>query len=84
MLEVRTMRSWIEWAFEHNDKTYLDYVSVPFKRELMTFHKSIHSNNDYTCSNYERVQERVKYDTSNGSGQQSERKASLIQGLPEN
>jgi hypothetical protein len=83
MLEVHIMRSWIEWAFEHNDKTYLNYVDKPFKQELMTYHKSIHNNKDYTCSNYERVQERVKYDTSNGSGQQSERKASLIQGLPE-
>lgn len=84
MLEVHIMRSWIEWAFEHNDKTYLEYVDKPFKQDLMYYHKSIHNNKDYTCSNYERVQERVKYDTSNGSGQQSERKASLIQGLPEN
>ena len=84
MLEVYTMRQWIEWAFEHNDKTYLEYVDKPFKQDLMTYHKSIHNNKDYTCSNYERVQERVKYDSSNGSGQQSTGTTSLIQGLPTN
>jgi len=83
MIEVFTQKQWIEWAFEHNDSTYLKYTSGPFKREILNYQNSEHSSSDYICNNYDLIQERVKYDSSEGSRQSSERKDALIQGLPE-
>ena len=34
-------RVWIEWAAEHGDKTYLDFVSAPFFPELREYRNSI-------------------------------------------
>lgn len=38
MLEVHIIKRWIEWAFEHGDKTYLNFVDQPFKQELLNYH----------------------------------------------
>ena len=86
MLETHIIRHWIEWAYEHNDKTYLDYVSNPFKPQILQYEKSIHSVKDYTCSNYESVQRKVKNDrldnsANEDSGEQAGRKITLLSGL---
>ena len=52
-------RQWIEWAFEHNDKTYLEFTDgEPLLKSHMKYNDSIHSNIDYE-SNFdkERVHE---------------------------
>jgi hypothetical protein len=86
MLENHIMRRWIEWAYEHNDKTYMEYTSGSFKPEILRYEKSNHFNNDFTCSNYESVQRKVKYDrlgisANEDSGEQAGRKITLLSGL---
>jgi hypothetical protein len=84
MLEAHIVRKWIEWAFEHNDKTYLEYVDAPFKQELLNYENredvyvdsgSGEATGVWTCQ--------LGGQTDENCGEQTGRKASLIQGLPE-
>jgi len=56
---------WVEWAFEHGDATYLDFVDAPFKREYLSYQSSIHNEKDFIGSVFEpvRVKGNVNYGT---------------------
>lgn len=47
LIQVHVMRTWIEWAAQHGDETYLEYVDKPFFPEAITYEGSIHRNEDY-------------------------------------
>ncbi len=47
VMVVHTKRYWIEWAFEHGDKTYLNYTEGAFKPEIVEYAGSVHSERDY-------------------------------------
>jgi len=46
-VEHHVLRKWIEWAYEHGDETYLDYVSKPLIAPAVTYHDSAHRDEDF-------------------------------------
>ena len=55
MFHPRIKSKWIEWAFEHGDETYLEYVDKPFKEKYLTYQSSIHNEKDFVGSNFEPI-----------------------------
>jgi len=63
---------WVEWAFEHGDRTYLDFVDKPFKEDYLTYQSSIHNEKDYIGSTFEpvKVKGNVNYGTDSNAGRE--------------
>ncbi len=55
ILEPYILKSWIDWAFEHGDETYLDYVESPPLKPLQTYQSSKEQNEFYKGSKYEPI-----------------------------
>lgn len=81
LLEIHIIRSWIEYAFEHGDKTYLNYVDRPFKQELKLYHKEEVNGTEKTSEI--RISGLDSGSNDNGRGS-TKRKITLLSELPEN
>lgn len=57
---------WIEKASWYGDDTYLEYVEKPFTQPYMTYHDSIHHENDLPDSKFESPEEIKDDSTDNG------------------
>lgn len=51
-LEVDILQRWIEFAAEHGDQTYLDFVDKPFFPKLTQYIGSIHNPKDFPGGDY--------------------------------
>jgi hypothetical protein len=47
LMRPRILRGWIDWAYEHEDETYLDFVDGPPFHKTVTYHSSEHKNEVY-------------------------------------
>lgn len=83
MLEVHIIKKWIEWAFEHNDMTYLNYTDRPFKQELMDYTKGGNDASIGSTGTEVLGDNRLDDSSDEDSRKSPGRKASIIQGLPE-
>lgn len=50
------LQQWIEYAFEHGDQTYLDFVSKKFSMDYVRYDGSIHRDEDFSYLKYSNVE----------------------------
>lgn len=45
-IEKHILRTWVQFAFENGDETYKDFIDHPLTRPVVTYHNSMHEEND--------------------------------------